>query len=823
MNQEDSEDSARAGAGAIDREPPRLAFDASPGGFAARLKRLRVAAILDDFSHACFRDECDLRQLTPGDWRTELEALRPDMVLVESAWRGKDQLWQGKIAWFDPELAGIVAWCRERDVPTVFWNKEDPVHFRTFLRVARKFDYVFTTDIDSLARYQTALGHHRAFLLPFACQPRLTNPIEHETRKDAISFAGSYYTRYPDRIRDFAEIIGALRRFRPVEIFDRGQGAEDERYRYPPEYAPMIVGTLPFERIDEAYKGYRYGLNFNSIKQSQSMFARRVFELLASNTLTLSNYSRSVRLMFGDLVIASDGSDTMLRRLHDLASDPRMAAGLQLAALRKVLAEHTAEDRLAYIVGKVAGVAIPCLLPPVTMVGKATSAEGLRALVDAYRRQTYAGKRLVLVVPEGGSHDTGGDPGISTLTEAEAGAVSVADLGGADGWLAPLHAADHYGPGYLLDLALATRYAPGAVIGKASHHVRHADGAITLENADRQYRLVDSVPLRAGCMRASGLTDTVEALLADIDGRRLRAGTVLSIDAFSYCRDGGGGDAAVAIAVDALPCPDTGMGYAALTAAAESVRLIERPFDTLRRIDGSRLATLFRSGPFVSFGSDDAGLRVESKLDPDQKRQRYTKVALTPAELGVMDGILRAHVIATPGLPLRVGLRFIDAAGAEIGTASSNANRDMTLDLPDGTAGIHIGLRVAGPGTAHIEAVIVGHRFVEPTVVLSHGDHLILTDRFPSYDDPGRGMDAYAAAVAARSAGRRPDVFRFAAVEATTYHEYEGFECITGTESGLAVLIAGGRHRDVEIISSDAATRSILSRHAETAERQSRP
>jgi len=296
MMKEVNEDNAPASA--IDREPPRLAFDASPRDFAARLKRLRVAAILDDFSHACFRDECDLRQLTPGDWRTELEALRPDMLLVESAWRGKDQHWQGKIAWLDPELAGIVAWCREEGVPTVFWNKEDPVHFHTFRRVARQFDYVFTTDIDSLARYQIALGHRRAYLLPFACQPRLTNPIEREQRKDKFSFAGGYYTRYPDRIRDFAEIIGALRRFRPVEIFDRGQGAEDERYRYPPEYAPLIVGTLPSERIDQAYKGYRYGVNFNSIKQSQSMFARRVFELLASNTLTLSNYSRSVRLMF---------------------------------------------------------------------------------------------------------------------------------------------------------------------------------------------------------------------------------------------------------------------------------------------------------------------------------------------------------------------------------------------------------------------------------------------------------------------------------------------------------------------------------------------
>jgi len=496
-------------------------------------------------------------------------------------------------------------------------------------------------------------------------------------------------------------------------------------------------------------------------------------------------------------------------------------AGLQLAAVRKVLSEHTAEDRLAYIIGKIAGVDIPYLLPPVTMFGKADVRDAVQPFVDAYRRQTYAGKCLVLVLPDGVTHETGSDSGISTLTATEAGTVSVADLGGENVWLAPLHPGDHYGPGYLLDLALATRYAPGAAIGKASHHVRRADGTIMLHDADSQYRLVDSLPVRASCQRASGLTCTVEAFLADIDSRYIDGDSLLSIDAFNYCREGRGGDAAVAAMLDALPDVDTGMGIATLTAAAESIRLIERPLDTLTRIEGSRLATMFRSGPFVAFASDGDGLRVESKLDPDQRRQRYTKVALTPAELGVVDGVLRAHVIATPGLPIRIGLRFIDAAGAEIGTASSDANFDMTLDLPDGTAGVHIGLRVVGPGTAHIEALIVGHRFLEPTVVLSCGDYLILTDRFPSYGDPSQGTEAFEAAVAARFAGRRPDVFCFAAVEATAYHEYEGIECITGAEEVLAALIAGGHHRHVEIISSDAAMRAILSRHAEGAGRHS--
>lgn len=816
---DDEDDGAAAAVEEADREAPLLAFDPRPEGFAARLRRLRVAAILDDFSDAVFRPECDLRQLAPESWRGELEAFRPELLLVESAWRGKDRLWQKRIARFDPELAGILAWCGAHGVPTVFWNKEDPVHFQTFRRVAKRFDYVFTTDIDSIAAYQAELGHDRISLLPFACQPRLTNPIEHMQRKDAFAFAGGYYTRYPDRIRDFAEIIGAVRAFRPVDIFDRGQGADDERYRYPSEYEALIVGTLPFERIDEAYKGYRYGMNFNSIKQSQSMFARRVFELLASNTLTVSNYARGLRLMFGDLVIASDGGDTILRRVQDLASDDVKAAKHRLAALRKTLAEHTAEDRLAYIVGKVAGVTVPTLTPPVTMVGKAADADGVAALIEAYRRQTYPRKRLIAVAGDGLVTVTDSDRDVRVMSETAAESVRVNDLGDADGWVAPVHPRDYYGPDYLIDLALATRYAPGPIIGKAAHHVRGEDGAITLHDAGRQYRIVDSVPARATIVRASALVETVAAMLGDLDRRRFTGDAVLSVDAFSYCRDGGVGDAAMVDAVDGLPSLDTGVSQRDMTAAAEAIRLIKPPIDELPRIDGGRLAAMFRSGPFVSFAGEGGRLRIESKLAPEQRRQRFVQAALTPGELGVADGSLPVHLVASGDLALRAAFRFVDENGTGIGMAAARVNHDIAFDVPEGTAGIHVGMRILGPGTAHVEALILGRRFFAPTVVLSHGDHLILTDGFPSHDEPDQGRAAYEAAAAARRGGRRPDIFRLAEVKATAYHEYEGFDCITGTEAALTALIVSGRHLSVEVLATDPATRAILLRHAENARR----
>ncbi len=97
-------------------------------------------------------------------------------------------------------------------------------------------------------------------------------------------------------------------------------------------------------------KGYRYGINMNTIKQSQTMFARRVFELLASNTVVVSNFSRGVRLLFGDLVISSDDAAELHRRLKPFCANDIDYRKFRLLGLRKVMEEHTYADRYALFV-----------------------------------------------------------------------------------------------------------------------------------------------------------------------------------------------------------------------------------------------------------------------------------------------------------------------------------------------------------------------------------------------------------------------------------------------------------------------------------------
>ena len=60
------------------------------------------------------------------------------------------------------------------------------------------------------------------------------------------------------------------------------------------------------EKIDKMpniYKESKFGLNINTVTNSYTMFARRIFELMSSNTFVLSNFSKGIYDIFKDNVI----------------------------------------------------------------------------------------------------------------------------------------------------------------------------------------------------------------------------------------------------------------------------------------------------------------------------------------------------------------------------------------------------------------------------------------------------------------------------------------------------------------------------------------
>lgn len=775
---------------------------------------LKVACIMDEFTYSSYRYECNLLQLTPMGWQAELQAFQPELLFVESAWRGKDDLWGNKVGHNAQELKNMLAWCRLHGIATVFWNKEDPVHFETFLTTAQAFDLVFTVDIDCIHRYKSALGHERVYLLPFACQPALHNPIELYDRKEAFCFAGAYYARYPERSRDLDNVVEQLPKFLPVEIFDRNFGKSDVNYRFPARYQPHIVGTLNFDEIDTAYKGYRYAINLNSVKQSQSMCARRVFELLGSNTLTVSNYSRSLRLLFGELVIATDNGEEMLRQIDAFSLNDHNAATLRLAALRKVMQEHTYSRRLAYVMSKVTGSAPTNDLPRIHIFAHAANGDELDALIGHFQRQRYTRVQMHIIVFDqfdGASTDLDAD--LHLLPPDQATALSLQDLMDDATWVAGMVAQDYYGPNYLLDLALATRYSAAQVIGKGAFHDNQATG-IQLRNAELSYR-------PAACLAARGALIHAELLRGQLacdwimllPGLDLEHDQALAIDPFNYCRNAGNTRLEqLSTAVDD-PDRNTGISIEQLQAQAEAIAPLKAG-QSASGWSGRVLAKLFgpQASKCLSALLNRDIWHISSTLPDGKHEYIYAPQVLPIARLSKGD-VLKLHLESTPGLNVQLVAIFLDAQEQRICHVMQRSNRNLTADIPPEAAFVRLGLRVYSSGSADIKALMLGHRDVQPPRILNNAGHLLLTNHYPAYDDLYRNGFVHTRVSAYQARGVKVDVFRLRRDTGVHYQEFQNVDVVTGSQSTLAAMLDKGAYKSVLVHFLDEHMWQVLSRY----------
>lgn len=796
-------------------------------------QQIRMACIMDDFTYGSYAPECELFQLTPQHWRNELEAFQPEVLFIESAWRGKDELWGSKVGHCSQELQGIVAWCRENQIPTLFWNKEDPVHFETFLTTAQLFDFVFTTDMDCIHRYKAALGHEHVYFLPFACQPAVHNPIEKYERKDAFCFAGAYYARYPERTRDLESFVRELPAHRPLEIYDRNYGKNDPNYQFPAEYQPHIVGTLPFTEIDKAYKGYRYAINLNSIKQSQTMFARRVYELLGSNTLTISNYSRGVRLMFGDLVITSDSGSETCRRLEQLEAASTVDR-LRLAGLRKAMSEHTYADRVNYILEKITGQPRARELPAFAVIAIANDQHEAQAIITNVLRQQGVELELLLVC--GNSLKVAAAQALLESSSLKGQVLSgkslrkqhLQALAGEQRWVCGMHAADYYGAHYLLDMALATRYSNAQVIGKAAYYSADEQGAAVQHDAESAYHTGLLLAARRAVIHpAFAQTQNAREWLHALSDLKYSAPDQQAIDRFNYCEGAGSCPTSnITAQIDDVEV-NQGISLADLGAMAETIEPMQSDLEHAPWLDGAQFAHALLGEPFIwlnGHGLADSKdeersvkltrnqaisarligplLEVDSQLPDGKHEYIYAAKDLPLLSLQEQLGAVTSqrvplHLQIDPGLNLSLVALYLDADKQRLGHEVLQANRNTHITPVDGTHYVRLGLRVYAGGSCKIHRLVLGHLDLEPANILGQSDVLLLTNHYPSYDDLYRNGFVHSRVKAYREHGVNVDVLRLRKDQPISWHEFQDIDVTTGSQQALRRMLASGRYRHV--------------------------
>lgn len=327
-------------------------------------KEITVAVILDEFSYNSFKDEFIPIVLTPQNWKEQFDQCKPDLFFCESAWSGVDSIarpWKGKVYAsknFEKEnrteLLEIIQYCNYNGIPTIFWNKEDPTHYpdriHDFVKTAQLFDFVFTTAEECVEKYKSDYKLQNVFALSFATNPQLFNPIEEgKERNSTVTFAGSWYANHIERSVAMEHIFDELISHDfDIEFYNRYFSDTDPNHLLPLKYRKYEKPNVPNSEIAAIYKSSVLGLNINTVTDSNTMFARRVFELMSSNTLVLSNYSVGMDKIFKDNVIfLNDG----MKKLKSLSKNE--IDHIREENLTNVLENHTYSKRFSEILNHI--------------------------------------------------------------------------------------------------------------------------------------------------------------------------------------------------------------------------------------------------------------------------------------------------------------------------------------------------------------------------------------------------------------------------------------------------------------------------------------
>ncbi|MDJ0321745.1 glycosyltransferase [Pseudarthrobacter sp. PS3-L1] len=318
-------------------------------------KNLRIGIISDDFTMAGLRPEADFVVLDPDTWRQQIEESPISALFVESAWEGANGAWRGKVGFYgDSEfevLRSLLRYCNKLSIPTLFWNKEDPVHFNRFRVTAKYFDHVFTTDSDCIRPYWKNAGGllKTVASLPFYAQPFLHNILPSERQYEhSVSFAGSFYgKKYAKRSSELVTILDSAKSHGLV-IYDRQHLNSESPYRFPESLSSYVRGGLDYMEMVQAYKAHPVHINVNSVYNSPTMFSRRVMELAASGAGTISGAGRGVEEIFGGLVpVVENGKDAKLL-VDEWMSNETVRMRDAWMAYRLVHRSHTAAHRITY-------------------------------------------------------------------------------------------------------------------------------------------------------------------------------------------------------------------------------------------------------------------------------------------------------------------------------------------------------------------------------------------------------------------------------------------------------------------------------------------
>ena len=340
------------------------ASDSATVSTAKTLDQITLGLIADQFTTDTLASAVKVLPLSPDNWQQELATQPVDVLFVESAWKGNNGQWYRKVGYYSAEefapLKALLAHCRSKAIPILFWNKEDPVHFDRFRKTASLCDHVFTTDSRRIIPYLATSDSltQTASSCPFYASPQIHNLLP-STRswQPTAAYGGTYYgTRYPERTEYMDKIMSAAAPL-GLSIYDRQHADPESPYKYPSGLGNYVAGDLSYADMIQAYKAHPVQINVNSVLDSPTMFSRRVVETAACGTPLISGPALGMNRYLEGAAHVIRTESQAAQALENLLRYPAYRWRNSLRGARAVMRAHTTGLRLAQML-RTAGMCI---------------------------------------------------------------------------------------------------------------------------------------------------------------------------------------------------------------------------------------------------------------------------------------------------------------------------------------------------------------------------------------------------------------------------------------------------------------------------------
>lgn len=340
-------------------------------GIANKPFKTKIGIISDLFLYKSFDGLADFRPIYPENYQEHSDI---DILLLVSTWRGiDDQSWaglSGKRHLKRKLFEQVLPFYRDRDIPIVFYSKEDPPNYDRFLPFAQRADYIFTSAEEMIPSYERDCPEAKSIdVLPFGINPINHSPVGSQNGdvEPVIPFAGSWFNhKYEERGRWGSGILDAVMasKFYDLLIFDRNSHIDSSKYRFPNRYARTMTPSIDHKSLLDIQRLVDVSINLNSVQESSSMFANRALELQAQGTLVLSNYNVGINSHYPHVHISNGYTDT-LATLNSLSEVEIRKA--QADGIRSVFSKDLAIMRVAKILETV-GLSADVMTPRVGVV-----------------------------------------------------------------------------------------------------------------------------------------------------------------------------------------------------------------------------------------------------------------------------------------------------------------------------------------------------------------------------------------------------------------------------------------------------------------------